>query len=204
MSHAERTAAKGALALVTIPYISQRGESRFVVGPSGIFSPRGLTPLRRVDRRKHGVPFRSGMHVSDFEACSPVDGLRIYVGAAANHDGRGAPPQRVTFRYLHRRFQARRHHDPGCSEIRISRDDDVGAVLQGLAERKESPAPHHDRMTDGQCAKSLEIGLEPPWQTTGAPNNAVLRNSGDEDQRKMCATALRHTATFALMCGWGS
>src|SRR5215472_14104646 len=100
MSHAERTAAKGALALVTIPYISQRGESRFVVGPSGTFSPRGLTPLRRVDRRKHGVPFGAAMHESVCEASAPCVGTRIYAAAAANQRARGAPPQRVTFRYL--------------------------------------------------------------------------------------------------------
>src|SRR5262249_13807630 len=120
--------------------------------------------------------------------------------------GRGAPPQRVTFGYLQRGFQARRHRNAGGSEFRISCDDNVGAVFQGFPEGKVSLSPHYDRMTDSECAKPLEIRFEPPRQPASAPDYAIFGHSCDENQRNRGALSrgTHQTATFALMCGYGS
>ncbi len=73
--------------------------------------------MRRVDPRKYRISFRLNVHAGYFEARGLVDYFRIYVGAATNHNGRGAPPQRVTLGYLRCGVDAGRHHDAGGGEF---------------------------------------------------------------------------------------
>ena len=54
------------------------------------------------------------MNPGDFEARGLSYRLRIYVGAAADHDGSGAPPQRVAARRRQRRIEARRDTMPAA------------------------------------------------------------------------------------------
>src|SRR5258705_12462180 len=87
-------------------FVGQCGKGRFIIGPSRVVLPGGLAPLRRVDPRKYRISFRLDVHAGDFEARGLVDRSRIYVGAAANHNGRRAPPQCATLAYLTRGFPA--------------------------------------------------------------------------------------------------
>src|SRR6202011_592848 len=126
----------------------------------------------------------------------------------------GPAAQRIAARALERRAQVRRDDDPGRGEIAVAAHHDVGASGKSLAHRLERLAPHHYGLAPGARAKAAHVRLEPPRQRVVAPDHAVFRDRGDEHDCDR-ASSLRyrhgtsprfivHTATFALMCGWGS
>jgi hypothetical protein len=106
--------------------------------------------------------------------------------------------------------EARRAGIP-VSPRRVARVTMVVRPASGL-DRQIGLAAHHHRLAHGEAAEMLQIGLEPPRHVAAQPDHAVVGDGGDEDEldtsqlRRGRTGAIRsaHTATFALMCGYGS
>jgi hypothetical protein len=77
----------------------------------------------------------------------------------------------------------------------------VQPARQGTAERLRGPAPHQDRLADGQRLEALEIIGQLPRQVVVTADAVVAVKRGD--QRELHARAA-HTATGALIAGCGS
>src|SRR5690554_1566901 len=85
----------------------------------------------------------------------------------------------------------------------ITGNDDVEAVGQRLANGGEGFASHHQRLGLGHTLEEFEILGQVPGQFVVDTNNAVTRYGGDHGDGYQGGVQA-HTATSALMCGWGS
>ena len=79
-------------------------------------------------------------------------------------------------------FRAVDHLCAGGGPIRIAGEHDVAALGQGAADRLESFAAHHDRVTAGGAFEKCEVLGQVPWQRAIAADHAIGGHGDDGDK----------------------
>jgi hypothetical protein len=158
---------------------------------------RHFHPPRWIDGREMGISRHGGVHPGQVQIGGLVHGQAI--DFAATNDAQLLCPriacslQRLLDR-SHRLHALERH-------LATAGQHQVQAARQGATERLRGPAPHQDRLADGQRLEALEIVRQLPWQVVVTTD--TVPGVERSDQRELHAQTT-HTATGALIAGCGS
>ena len=102
-----------------------------------------------------------------------------------------------------RLFEAVRHLAAREFRVGLPRDDDVSALGQRSANRIVGLAAHDDRVARRGPLEVLEILWEVPRQPAVPADYTVAGNRHDQRERRQSGRRVGHTATGALIRGWG-
>src|ERR1017187_651736 len=89
----------------------------------------------------------------------------------------------------------KREHAGQRGEVKVLREDDIGATGKRFADGFVGLSSHDDGMAHGETFKSLQIFADMPGDLSLVANRTVFADS--DDQREV------HTATLNLILGWG-
>src|SRR5699024_9503626 len=153
-----------------------------------------LLPLI-TEYRKKAVPIDVGMYLGGVYFIDQGQALLIDLGAANDANDRSLMAAGDGL------LETVTKQGPIGLIVRVAGDDQVLAPGQGAADGLPGFAAHHNGVAQGGLFEMSQIPRQVPGQGIVVADAAVLSISHNQTQDR---SIHGHTATGALMCGWGS
>src|SRR5581483_11630596 len=151
-----------------------------VIRPGDARLARDLAPKLRIDWREKRIARRARMNAGDLEPRGHRHGRGENIAAADHHDLVHIAGASVLARGTESDVETGRQHNAWRDETEITRQHDVGAAIERLADRMKRLAAHDDGTIERESAEVPEIGTDVPWQLSALADDVVLADGGDE------------------------